>query len=219
MTEIKNYKYIKKDGSSLDISLEDTFNRLAIKSMYKGNGKVYCDCLCSCGNEKNHVVIHSLVSGNTKSCGCLNDELRRKRNFKHGNACRNEKSRLYKIWVDMKRRCDNGKRKGSKNYHDKGIIYCNEWSDFKIFKKWALSNGYNDELTIERKDNSQGYNPDNCCWIKFSEQSKNRTTNHYITYNNETHTLSEWARIRGINRATLNTRLRRGWDIKTALEF
>lgn len=216
MTE---YEYKRKDGTVLHIHLHQTFHRLTIMNMYKINGRLYCDCRCECGNVKNHVYIASLLSGNTKSCGCLNQELKLQRNLKHGCAYRNGKSRLYKIWVDMRRRCHNANRKTAKNYHDKGIICCDEWNEFSRFYEWSISHGYSDNLTLERKDNLLGYCPENCTWIPFSEQSKNRTSNHYITYKHETHTLTEWARLRGLKRSTIYSRLCRGLDVKDVLGF
>lgn len=86
-----------------------------------------------------------------------------------------------------------------------------------MFRMWALNHGYNDDLTIERKDNDLGYSPENCCWILKSEQSKNRTTNHYLTFHGETKTVSEWSRITGIHRTTITYRLQRGWSVEDAL--
>lgn len=116
----------------------------------------------------------------------------------------------------MRRRCSNLNRGDAKNYSSKGIQVCEEWQSFPVFKEWALTHGYADDLTIERKDNNEGYNPQNCCWIPKSEQSKNRTTNHYITYNNQTMTLTDWSKTLGVNRLTLSARLSRGWTVEKA---
>ena len=198
------------------IKVNDKFNRLKILDIYKIDNNYYAKCECSCGVIIEKILIRSLLSENTKSCGCLNKELRYSRNFKHGDSFRNNRSRLYCIWQDMKRRCYSQDRKDSKNYFLKGIKVCDEWLDFINFKEWALSNGYNDKLTIERKDNSKNYCPENCLWVEKSYQSKNRTSNHYITYNGETKTLSDWAKELNINRLTLSSRLSRGWSIEKA---
>lgn len=218
---LNEYVLTRKDGTQVLFKKGEKFNRLTVDSVYidLNIGKVYCDCTCECTNKKNHIVISSLISGNTKSCGCLNKELTIERNTKHGQAKRGKKTRLYEIWNSMRKRCDNPNTASSKGYYDKGIKYCDEWNEFSIFQKWAEENGYDENLTLERKDNSKGYNPDNCCWIPKSEQSKNRTTNHYITYNGETHTLTDWAKIRNINRSTLTKRLKNGWSISESLEF
>lgn len=209
-----NFKF---EGNKKEVNIGDKINRLEILDLFYEKYTLCCKCKCECGQIVNKIVLRSLFSGNTKSCGCLNNENLLKRNLKHGDGHRNNKTRLYKIWVDMKRRCNNPNRKGSKNYCDKGILVCEEWNEFINFKQWAISNGYDDTLTIERKDNNKNYCPENCCWISKSEQSKNRSTNHYITFNGETKTLSDWALTIGINRLTLQSRLKRGWTIEKAL--
>lgn len=211
--ETATFIYNKEE---ITLNKNQKINRLTIDDLFKIDGRVYCKCICECGNIIESVRARSLLSGNTKSCGCLNKELQNERNQKHNDAHRDQKSRLYKIWVDMKRRCNNPKRKDAKNYLERGIKVCEEWDDFLNFKEWALNNGYCDDLTIERKDNNEDYCPQNCCWIPKSEQSKNRTTNHYITYNNKTQTLTEWAKELNINRSTLSNRLRNGWSIEKA---
>ncbi len=69
-------------------------------------------------------------------------------------------------------RCSNPNTSSAKYYYSKGIRVCEEWLDFKNFEKWALENAYNDTLTIDRIDNSKGYNPKNCQWITKSENSR-----------------------------------------------
>lgn len=211
--ETMTFRY---NNEQVTLSKGQKINRLKIEDLFKVEGRVYCNCICDCGNKVEKIRARSLLSGNTKSCGCLNNELRLERNLKHNDANRNNKSRLYKIWVDVRRRCNNPNRKDASNYFKKGIRMCEEWNDFSKFKEWALENGYDDNLTIERKNNNKGYNPDNCCWIEKSEQSKNRTTNHYITYNGETKTLTDWAKTLGIKRTTLSGRISRGWSIAEA---
>ena len=145
---------ITYNKEKVKISINDKYNRLTIKKLFKENYKWYATCECKCGQIVKKIDVRSLLSGNTKSCGCYNKELTIKRNFKHGYKTRNEKNkRLYFIWSDMRRRCNNTFRKDAKNYALKEIKVCNEWNDFETFMKWALSNGYNDNLTIERIDN------------------------------------------------------------------
>lgn len=164
------------------------------------------ECKCDCGNT-------TLVSGQhlrenrIKSCGCLK---------KNGKT----KTRLYRIWSSMKNRCENPKRKDYKHYGHKGIEICKEWHDFLTFYEWANSNGYSENLTLDRIDANGNYEPSNCRWATAKEQCNNRTNNHLITYNGKTLTVSQWAEERNINHDTLFSRINRmNWDISRALGY
>jgi len=162
-------------------------------------------CLCDCGKE---VTVDSfkLRHGMTKSCGCLANELTSLRSKKHGMFG----TRLYRIWFNMKQRCANPKHIAYKNYGGRGITVCNEWQIFEPFYKWALANGYRDELTIDRIDNDKGYSPDNCQWLTEKEQGQNKRNNRMICINGETNTVAEWARRTGIKENTLRWRIKKG---------
>lgn len=126
-------------------------------------------CLCDCGTPKN-IRGTDLKSGHTKSCGCLNkDSLRNnQRNLKHGG----NGTRLYRIWVYMRKRCHNPKDSNYKYYGAKGINVCDEWRDnFVAFRFWAILNGYQENLTIDRINNNGNYEASNCQWITKSENS------------------------------------------------
>lgn len=179
----------------------------------------FCECACP---EHNRVYVtgSDLKKGNVKSCGCLRLELTvqmGKSTRKHGESHEN-KSRLYGIWVDMKQRCTNEKHRSYKRYGGRGISVCDEWfNNYLKFKEWAIENGYNDCLTIDRIDNDKGYEPNNCCWSTMKAQGNNRSTNHIIEYSGQSHTISEWSQITGINYNTLRKRLRLGWDAENVL--
>lgn len=126
-------------------------------------------CRCECGNEI-VVTLSRLLSGNTKSCGCYKKNVNKERLTKHGLSG----SRIYHTYRLMRERCGNPNNKSFKDYGARGIAVCSEWAVFENFRDWAFSNGYADNLTIERKDNDKGYGPDNCRWIPKAEQSKNR---------------------------------------------
>lgn len=173
----------------------------------------YFLCRCDCGNEK-IVQRSALMSGATKSCGCLSRELshQRKTNFKHGFS---HKERLYDTWENMKRRCYNPKNIRYALYGGRGITVCDEWkNDYVAFRSWALENGYADNLTIDRIDNDKGYSPENCRWATSNEQENNMSRNHLLSYHGETHTLSEWANILGITYSTISHRVSRGWSME-----
>ena len=131
---------------------------------------------------------------------------------------KNNHKRLYDIWISMKQRCQNKNNPKYKNYGAKGICVCEEWkNNFQAFKQWAKENGYEKDLTIERKNINKDYCPENCTWISLKEQSKNRSNNHQITYNGKTMILQDWANEVGISSATIRKRLKSGWTIEDAL--
>lgn len=182
----------------------------------KGRGYLW-KCQCECGNETISAPL-KLINGKTKSCGCAKRErIKADPLFdrtKHGG--KNE--RLYRIWRGMKQRCENKENRDFKNYGGRGITVCNEWkNDYAVFRKWALDNGYLDDLTIERKDVDKGYCPENCTWIPAKMQAKNRQTSKWVEYNGERRIVSEWAEIYGIEPCTIYNRLRLGWSFEKAV--
>jgi hypothetical protein len=176
------------------------------------NHRTYWLCECECGTVR-VVQRHQLINGHSKSCGCLAHENTSKRSTTHGFG--NKKSpnyRLYKIWSDMRSRCNNPKCSNYKNYGGRGIAVWKEWASFINFANWALSNGYEPSLTIDRKDNNGNYEPSNCRWVTNRQNNLNRRNNHFITINGATKTLVEWAEISGLPISTLRNRLLRGWS-------
>lgn len=170
-------------------------------------------CKCDCGNEC-LVRTSDLRSGRTQSCGCLKAELDSTRTKSHGMSYTN----LHKRWRSIKDRCFNLNCKSYPNYGGRGITMCEEWKNsFEAFRDWALNNGYNESLTIERIDVDGDYEPNNCCWIPLVEQAKNRRTTHFITIKGETHNVRDWSKILGINESTIHNRLKNGWDAERAL--
>ncbi len=118
----------------------------------------------------------------------------------------------------MKYRCYNPKSQYYYRYGARDIKVCDEWlNDFKAFYDWSMANGYRDNLTIDRIDVNGNYEPSNCRWVSQKMQQNNRSNNRLITYNNETHTISEWAEICNISQACLRHRIERNWNIEKAL--
>lgn len=165
----------------------------------KKSGESTWVCKCDCGNV--HIVRGSkLRNGTSTSCGCY----AREKASTHGMT----QTRLYKIWSIMKQRCYNFQNKKYKNYGKRGIIICDEWlNSFEAFRDWALSHGYEDNLTIDRIETNGNYEPNNCRWTDMKTQQNNRTNNHIVEYNGEKHTVSEWSKITGIPAKTLYDRL------------
>lgn len=135
----------------------------------------------------------------------------------HGHS-RNGKgvARLHYIWSGMRQRCLNPKNDKFQHYGGRGISVCEAWSDFDSFRAWALANGYQDSLSIDRIDNDGNYEPGNCRWVTHTIQTRNRSISHLLTHNGETKTLSEWARDLGICNSALRGRLKK-WPVEDAL--
>lgn len=206
-------------GTVIDLTGQ-RLGRLLVIEKYEGklyDGRTAWRCKCDCGNIC-LATTKVLRNGDKQSCGCLRREMLTERNYKHGGSVRNQQERLYHIWLDILRRCKNPKRRNYKDYGGRGIKVCEEWENsYLSFRTWALNNGYNDTLTIDRIDNNGNYCPENCRWVTMKEQNNNKRNNHYITYNGETHTVSEWLEITGIKHSTMYQRLRNGWSIEEAL--
>lgn len=124
----------------------------------------------------------------------------------------------------MKNRCYNPHHRYYAYYGGRGIKVCDEWftphscKGFRAFKAWALKNGYQEGLTIDRIDNNKGYFPDNCRWVTMLTQNNNKSCCHYITLNGVTKTLMEWSKELKIPYITLKTRLNKyGWPVEKAL--
>lgn len=130
-------------------------------------------------------------------------------------------SRLNRIYNGIKTRCYNKKRSAYKNYGERGIMICQEWAShntgWQSFKKWAMANGYKDDLTIDRIDNNKGYSPDNCRWVTRLVQGNNTRRNHYVKYNNTVKTLSEWCRELELNYDRTEQRINKlKWTVERA---
>ena len=174
-------------------------------------------CMCDCG-ENTIVVSTNLTSGHTKSCKCLQADIVKKRSTTHGFS-RDENGtpkRLYTAWLNMKSRCSNPANPAYKNYGGRGITICNKWSKYENFHKWAMSNGYKNNLTIERMNNNGNYEPDNCTWIPRTEQPKNTRATRFIDYFGKKKTIAEWGRILNMSRSLLYWRLKK-YSIEKAL--
>lgn len=165
-----------------------TFGRLTVKHFsHKKNSLYYYHCVCSCGNTKTSST-SSLLAGYAKSCGCISEE------NKVGNK------RLCRVYSSMMTRCHNEKHPTYKFYGAKGIAVCDEWrNNSKSFYEWALNNGYDNGLDIDREKNHLGYSPQNCRFITHDKNMKNRSNSVFVEYEGRTLPLSDIAKRFGIN--------------------
>lgn len=140
-------------------------------------------------------------------------------------------SRLNRIYHNMISRCYDPKSSAYYKYGAKGIGVCKEWLNSEViitkegrttkgwlvFKEWALLNGYNDSLTIDRISNVDWYTPDNCRWVSYKKQNNNRVCNIFITLDGETRTLAEWCDIKHLDYRTMYYRIcKYHWDVEKA---
>ena len=133
----------------------------------------------------------------------------------HGDS----RTRLYKIWKSMRGRCYLKSNTSYDRYGARGIKVCPEWQDYQTFKDWAVNNGYDDSLTIDRINCNGDYTPSNCRWVTYKEQANNTRRNRILTAFGETMTMTQWAEKTGIKVATIWARLNKGWDVEKALSL
>lgn len=190
------------------------FNMLTVieRAESAPGGITYWLCRCDCGNFTT-VRGSNLKNGSVKSCGCLQHQ--KTTNKTHGESYTN----LYATWARMKSRCKNESNASYENYGGRGITVCDDWNnDYISFRDWALNNGYEQGLSIDRINNDLGYNPDNCRWATTKQQQNNRRCNVIYSMNGEAHTLSEWCDIYHLNRSTIDRRINRsGMTLEQAL--
>ena len=143
--------------------------------------------------------------------------MRTEANLTHGGACGKRKERLYRLWKSMRGRCSNPNLDFAHRYVLRGITVCEEWQDYNEFRSWALTNGYRDDLTLDRIDNDKGYSPDNCRWADWVTQANNTSRNTFVTVGDERLTLAQAERTYGIPARLYRQRRARGWSEERAL--
>ena len=196
------------------------FNRLTVLSFaFKKNNSRMWECQCDC-RKLTYVSTNCLTSGHTKSCGCLYLETRGTSNLKHG-GCK-ELVDLYHVWENVKARCYNPKYAHFEDYGGRGITVETDWfKSFEVFSEWALANGYESGLSLERKDVNGNYEPRNCTWVTKQAQCWNKRNSRRIFIDNKEVSLSEYfythRRENNVDYANFSNRVCMGWDIEKAL--
>lgn len=180
--------------------------RLNAHSMFK--------CVCDCGKET-IVTSNNLRRNHTTSCGCMSS---RKDIGVRSSTHKMRNHPLYTTWTGMINRCYWHKHNRSKHYRLKGIIMCDEWrSNFENFRDWALSNGWQKGLQIDRIDNDKNYCPENCRWATVKEQARNRTSNVRLTIDGVTKLCIEWSELARVHPSTIRQRIKRVYSHKEAV--
>lgn len=202
------------------------FNRLTVLEdlgiqTIRGRKTRWLKCICDCGNEVT-VAQSDILQKHAQSCGCFRIDtitaLDKKRAIRDGDSVDPDNMRLYSIWNGMKQRCYVKSYNRYDRYGGRGIKVCDEWMDYLVFKKWALSHGYQDNLSIDRINIDGNYEPSNCRWATNEEQMNNTSKNTYITYKDRTQTLTQWCRELGLNYPRVKNRLKIGFTVEQAFE-
>ncbi len=163
-------------------------------------------CRCDCG-KIHHVHVANLKA--TQSCGCY----AREQATKHGQ----HNSPEYRTWIGMKGRCHNPNHPSFKHYGARGLAVCTEWrNSFETFIQ-DVGPRPSPKHSVDRVDNQKGYVPGNVRWATQREQMNNTRSNVKIEIDNETRTISQWARKSGVNRSLIVQRLHYGWSARQAV--
>jgi hypothetical protein len=170
------------------------------------NKKIVWKCACECGAFA-FAASSNLINGHTTSCGCVRREVR----LTHGLSA----TRAYRSWVAMMARCYDRTHKGYHSYGGRGITACDRWLNVEAFI--ADMGPRPCGTSIERVDNSKGYQPDNCKWATPKQQGRNRRSNRMLTANGLTLCVADWADRVGLSKQQIADRLRLGWSDAAAV--
>jgi len=189
----------------------ETFGRLTVVSRETSTsaGKARWRCQCECGGET-IVGTHTLRSGASRSCGCLQTQIIRDLRTKHGGSAGGERTKEYRAWLQVRRRCLSPNSAAFKNYGAKGISIDPEWAaNFDAFLA-HIGQAPSDKHTVDRIDNARGYEPGNVRWATSSAQNRNKRKNIYVRLNGVQMLLVEACEQTGTDYYTAYSRLRRG---------
>lgn len=180
-------------------------------------------CVCDCGTER-VVYLASLVKGQSKSCGCLRDEMAPQRGVAHGHARKSGRTPEYGAWSGMLSRCYDANATSFPRYGGRGIAVCDRWrfgeGGLTPFECFLADMGRRPSRahSIERGDNGGNYEPDNCRWATQTEQSRNTRRNRIVVVNGLRMPLVEAIeRFSPVTRSTVNSRLHYGWNEEAAI--
>lgn len=166
------------------------------------------ECLCACGTIKPVRAAH-LASGHSLSCGCLQASKKPIRTTPkramHGHAVGGKFSKKYRTWRYVKSRCCDPNHKNANIYN--GLL-CEAWMSFEQFNR-DVPDPPSEAHTIERKDNSKGYEPGNVTWVTMAEQHRNQSNCRWIEFDGRRQLLTDWAKEYGVTVSTMAGRIKR----------
>lgn len=206
-------KFNLSSFQTTSLSINQTIGQLTILATgvsLSNKYRYYAICQCSCGSPPKKIRIDGITSKVVTSCGCF----QKKQTTKHGLS----QTKLYTVWRHMMRRCYNKKDSAFCDYGGRGIKVCDQWHDVSNFVN-DMKNGYCENLQIDRINNNGNYEPSNCRWATVEQNSNNKRSSLFFTFNGETLTIGQWAKKTNIKYRVLHDRLMiQKWDIKAALE-
>lgn len=127
-------------------------------------------------------------------------------------------TKLWGHWSAMRRRCNTASTGNFAIYGGRGIKVCDEWKDYLAFREWALANGYDDSLSLDRVDVNGDYCPENCRWVTAKEQARNRRNTIYVEFHGERVPLAQLSEEYKVDPDLVYARVvGRGWDVEKAL--
>ena len=202
------------------IAIGERFGRLVVQRVAKRSGADSHSsfvCLCDCGRET-IVWGANLIYGRTESCKCLQAEACGRVNLTHGMAG----TPTYTAWQRMQSRCYNKADKRYADYGGRGITVCERWRGENGFENFVVDVGLRPSSvhSIDRwPDNNGSYEAGNVRWATQKQQQNNKRSNTILAIHGQSMTLTQWADCKGIKRATVWRRLKRGWSPEDALDI
>lgn len=192
-----------------------TYGRLEVVSFsHRTTKSSFWVCKCVCGKQK-VIDAGNLKRSITKSCGCLHKEVFRRITTKHGLS----RTKEYFTWQEIRARCYRETHKLFKDYGGRGIKVCERWNDFENFLHDMGDAPSGHRISIDRVNNDGDYKPSNCRWATSVIQNNNKRTNVFVSVDGVLKTLAQWAIDFGINKQTVYSRIRRGWNYLDSLEI
>lgn len=161
---------------------------------------------CDCGNYVERFISNvkmSVQKGCVPACPACARSRQKRRQFKHGQTG----SQLYRVWRNMRNRCQNPDAQAYPRYGGRGIKVCERWQEFNNFVA-DMGSTFHDDLVLDRIDNNGDYCPENCRWTTYRVNCRNRSG----TYSDLD--LEELSHITGISKTTLHYRVTRGWPLE-----